>query len=235
MQFDNFFGLIKFFRNERNLDSLISGKLHFNTPEHYRLSGEEGISDKNESCSLSLRDTKTDRDFKFFWAGKEVPGIKALTMYSDDLKEQWLHCWTALHIPNDDSEITNLVKDINRMRQEFGHQFAFILNANENYNSFIKRLHELTNNKTTHGHVSYSDNRWNWSIRCKSIEYSYQREYRFCIGFCNHTDTEQYEIIDESGFQDYISKNPVLEVIETDTQLIRFHLDIDRCFTEVCI
>lgn len=49
-----FIGLIKFFREEKKLDALINGCFYCNTPEFYRNSGYEGVSDKFESCFFPI-------------------------------------------------------------------------------------------------------------------------------------------------------------------------------------
>lgn len=233
MECKDFLGLLKFFRNEEYLDSLINGKLYFNTPEYYRLSGNEGISDKNESCSISFRKSRNDKGIKITFGGNEIPGITAFTMYSDESEEKWLHCWTALHFPNNNSQsIYQLVNDINRMRKEFGSQYVFV--QNDCYESFVQQLNELSGNKISHGHVSYSDDCWSHSIWCKSKEYSYQREYRFVIGNCNHTSIDPFELTDKDGFGKFISKNPVIEIIERESNLKYFHLDKEQCYTEIC-
>jgi hypothetical protein len=75
MEKNQFLGLVKFFRNEDYLDSLISGTFHCTPPEVYRLDKQEGVSDKSESCAFSYRKDRGDNPIKVTFAGKVIGGI----------------------------------------------------------------------------------------------------------------------------------------------------------------
>jgi hypothetical protein len=57
-------GLLKFFRDFDKLKKLRDGLFYCNTPEFYRQSGQEGVSDLHESCSHAYRKNRDDDPIK---------------------------------------------------------------------------------------------------------------------------------------------------------------------------
>lgn len=119
-------GIIKFFQDESYLESLISGIFYCNTPEFYRLSKAEGVSDKNESILFSFRKKREDEKIEVEVNEIKIKKVKSLTARNPGLRDSWLHCWTILEIPKTDEELDALQKDVLRLKTEFGQSYAFI-------------------------------------------------------------------------------------------------------------
>ncbi len=85
-QANEFLGLIKFFRNEEFLDKLIAGRMHCQTPETYRLSNMEGVSDRAESCVESWRPARGGSAFEVTINNHVLPfeDIAALTIHNGE-------------------------------------------------------------------------------------------------------------------------------------------------------
>lgn len=225
---NNCFGLIKFFKDHQKLEMLQNGLFFCNTPEFYRLSGDEGVSDLHESCVHSYRRERGDDSISLKVDGHEVGGISSFTQHRAGFRDHWLHCWFKISIPEDDDHLEKLATDINRMRKEFGAEYAFI--PGRNLFILLERLQSVSDQKILHGPVNYSSNKLNWSAECKSENYSYQREYRFLIGECQHTSVEPLRIQYEKGFSDLIWISPILTMTNQKSGVVWFKLGPDGCF-----
>lgn len=221
-------GLLKFFRDAEKLKALQDGTFYCSTPERYRLSNDEGVSDLHESCNHSYRFNRGDEPLKIVVGGHELEGLTAATIYNRGVKDKWLHCWFALRIPSDEDELELLTTSINRMRNEFGSQYAFLQGVQ--IKELATRLLQVTEHKVDYGSVRYSDDRFEWGVACKSLEYAYQNEYRFVIGECSPTFVEPLILVGESCFSDLISKSPTLQITDNKDGHIWFHLDSEKCF-----
>ena len=221
------FGLIKFFRDPEKLEALREGLFYCNTPEFYRFSGDEGVSDLHESCSHAYRKERGDEPIKLEVNGHEVGGITALTQHGSGFRDHWLHCWLKISIPEDEEGLKKLGADIDRMRGEFGTEYAFIP---ANYlPELLNRLQSVTDHKIVQGAVTYSSEILDWSAMCKPEGYSYQREYRFLVGECNHLSVEPLKIRYNGGFSDLISRSPELKMENHDSGHLWFVLDSEGC------
>ena len=227
-----YFGLIKFYNNENYLNDFINGVLYCNTPEYYRLSKREGVSDFNESCLLSFREGRSDEKVTVTFGGKEINGIKTLTMHPVNSHDMWLHCWTTLAVTEDRDELSKLVQDINRLRKEFGTNYIFM--SMKQLNLFVEHLKILIKDKLYFGEIQYSDDTNLWSAFCKSNKYSYQREYRFAYGDCSSSPLDPSIICDKNGFIKFVTKNYCIN-IDGNTQDTIFYLDKDKCYSKVCL
>jgi len=200
-------GILKFFSNESILDALISGTLYCNTPEYYRLSKLEGVSDLNESCLFSFRPERGDDDISLEINGKKISNIKRMTAHNPGLREGWLHCWMAIESPRNDDKLETLKIDISRLQKEFGPHYVFISNDKiESFLNIIKALfaeHYVASKK-----VVYSEKATDWSPSCKAISYSYQRELRFIIGECEKNHVDPLVRTYAGGFSQCIQKDP---------------------------
>lgn len=226
-----FLGIIKFFRDPNKLNALENGLFYCNTPEYYRFSSDEGISDLHESCTTAYRSSRGDLPIKIKIKGQEIEGLTAVTIYQGGTKDRWLHCWFGLHIPQNESELNFLANDLNRMRKEFGVNFAFI--PCDKIAAFVNHLETLSTYKVDHGFVRYSDSKMDWSYGCKPSAYSYQREYRFVIGECNHTCVEHLELNSDLGFSNFILINQSIEIVDADAGHVFFHLDVESCYSNI--
>jgi hypothetical protein len=205
-----FAGLIKFFGVETHLDALLDGLLYCNAPEFYRLHEERGISDRNESCMHSFRQSRGDAPIKFTWNGQPIEGITAATTHIGGRKDMWLHCWTALDFPENNNELESLTHDLQRLADEFGMHYAYL--SPKSLKTFSDRLRGATTAAFEYGRVVYSNDQTKWSVGCKSSQYAYQREYRFAVGVCSHTCVEPLRLTHPTGFRDCVVKDPVLEM-----------------------
>jgi hypothetical protein len=182
-------GIVKFFKNESFLDALISGTICCNTPESYRLSNLEGVSDFNESCLFTFRPERGDEKISIEINGKKISDIKRMTAYNPGLRDGWLHCWMSIEIPKNDDELEALTTDVQRLQEEFGRNYAFIsYDKIEPFFNIIKDL--FAEHQVIAWKVAYSEKSTDWSPICKASSYSYQREFRFIIGKCktNHIE-----------------------------------------------
>lgn len=224
-------GLLKFFREEAILDSFIDGMFWCNTPEFYRLSTEKGVGDLNESCSISYRSARGDAAIKLEIEGKEIQEITSLTMHSSQAKDKWLHCWFIFEIPINDAETKQLVSEINRMRVEFGNNYAFI--AGKDISELARRVQSETEHKVDYGRVTYSGNQMEWNYSCKSLKYKYQREFRFVVGNCHHHDVNPLKVLSSVTFRDIVQKNPVIDFRDKETGELLFYMDLKACRTSL--
>jgi len=199
-------GLVKFFRKSEWLDDLINGLFYCNTPEYYRISEQNGVSDLHESCVHAYRSDRGDESIQVKVNGHEITNLYACTLHGSQLRDHWLHCWMILIFPDTDDALEKLVLDINRMRSEFGKEFAFI--DARKIPEIAERLAASTPHDISHGHVIYSADRKDWSAGCKPENYAYQREYRFLVGECSSLCTQHKELRYEGGFSDLVVKNP---------------------------
>lgn len=204
-------GILKFFSNESFLDALISGTLYCNTPESYRLSKLEGVSDLNESCLFSFRPERGDDDISLEINGKKISNIKRMTAHNPGLREGWLHCWMALEIPRNDDELETLKIDVTRLQKEFGRNYAFIsYDIIEPFLNIIKSL--FPEHHVVAGKVAYSQKSTDWSPSCKAISYSYQREFRFIVGECENNHVDPLIRTFKEGFGQFIQKSPEIVI-----------------------
>lgn len=222
MEANQFLGLVKFFRNESFLDSLISGCFHCTPSEVYRLDKQEGVSDKFESCAFSYRKERNDSPIILEINGLQITDLLGMTTQNGDDKDSWLHCWFTLRVPKDQEDLDNLKTDLEKMKTHFGRLYAFI--PAPSLSPFIERLKIISREKCSCGTVKYSSNRSDWGTLCKSIIYSYQREYRFCFGECSTSEMEPYVINDDQGFEKFIYKNPELKFQSKDGTVTWFEL-----------
>jgi len=209
-QYNKMIGIIKFFDNESYLDLLIAGTLYCNTPEFYRQSRLEGVSDKNESCLFSYRRKRGDEEIILEVNGIKIKYISRLTAHNPGFPEAWLHCWMALELPDTYEELESLKKDILRLKIEFGNYYAFI--SFDKITSFFNVIQTLTTFKVILGNVAYSDKATNCGPACKDVSYAYQREFRFLIGECGINTVDPLVLNYEEGFNEYIQKNPEIIV-----------------------
>ncbi|GAA6186436.1 hypothetical protein [Aliiglaciecola sp. NS0011-25] len=220
-------GYIKFFRDLDKLKSFEDGLFYCNTPEFYRQSPADGVSDPHESCFHAYRKSRGDDSVKIQINGTEIEGITDSTTYLGGLKDRWLHCWFAFDMPESDIEFDNLYQNIQMMRKEFGENFAFL--PRENLLRFVNRLRSAIELNLEHGNVKYSSNKQEWSFACKSSAYSYQKEFRFVVGECGHLETTPLKIIVQEGFSDLIFVNDSIELKDKNSNLLFFYLDKNNC------
>ncbi|WP_156941152.1 hypothetical protein [Cobetia crustatorum] len=219
---NDYIGMIKFFQSDKEfyLDKLLSGLIHCQTPEVYRISDMEGVSDRFESCIHSYRHDRNDDDVKItikkHSSGEEIEitDVLSLTLYQSEQKDSWLSCWMSLRIPEDEEELENLKDDITRMKANFGNSFVFL--PVNNVGEFFKRIEKSTTEKFTHCEVVYDGDRNNWGSFCKSLDYSYQREYRLSFGECSSLEKEPYMFSCPEGFSDIMYKNPKIKLESKD-------------------
>jgi len=183
--------LIKLFPKQEYLDDLLRGIFYCNTPEFYRNHHGAGVGDKNESCISSYR---IHRDLEapiLTINGHTIDGLESMTVHGNGIKDSWLHCWFTFYLPETDEEFYSQIKDLKRVREEFGKFFAII--DGQHINQVAQAIREQGHN-VEYGAVLYSDKKVDWSARCKSSNYHYQREFRFLIDGCGSHDVEPKKV-----------------------------------------
>lgn len=226
MEEGQFFGLVKFFRNEEYLEQLLNGILYCNTPEFYRQHDAEGVSDLHESCTHAYRSERGDAPVKLLIDGKPLEGLVNATLRTTGLDDRWLHCWTCLRAPGDEDQLKSLVDDLERIRRELGLQYAYI--RPDRLHPFIDRLQALTEHPVAGYEVKYSEDSLKWSPICKRENYRYQREYRFMVGECPELHTDPLIIESGDGFRNFIEKNVSLRISDDEQSWIYFQMSGSR-------
>ena len=215
-------GLVKFFRNEDYLDSLLSGRFYCATPETYRLATQEGVSDKQESCAFSYRAQRNDPSISINFGHHNLSDAIAATIQNRSEKDAWMHCWFSLSLPEDQHALDRLKSDVYRMKHEFGNNYAFVPFAN--IQRLAEKLSQFSHKPMACGLVKYSSEPSNWGTLCKSLEYAYQREYRFLFGECSTNETAPYSLDYPERLDSLILKNEPLKIQNMDTFDTYFYL-----------
>jgi hypothetical protein len=224
-------GLLKFFDCRDYLEDLLGGLVYFNTPERHRLDRKEGRGDPHESCRFAFRKERGDLPIQMTFAGKEIKEILGLTMHNGGRKEGWLHCWSAILLPADLNELRRLRDDINRLREEFGKRYVFL--PGDRINRFTKALRgELQAESADvldHGLVEYSSSEDERGVWCKSSTFAYQREYRFVLGECGHTEASPKIVRCPAGFKDIVFSGGAFRIHGDRKGEVLLELDEDGC------
>jgi hypothetical protein len=226
----NCVGLIKFFRNEQFLDDLRDGLFYCNTPEFYRNSKDEGISDLNESCIYSYRKERDKIPPEIIIDGVRLneASLNASTLKKGGQTDKWLHCWFELSFVQNAEYMQDLIEDISRIRKEFGNQYVLLL-LND-IPELKRRLAKTTHLKIKEGKVKYSEEKLDWGYACKSENYAYQREFRFLFGECDDAEIRPLKLRYNDGFKDIIHKNNEIKLVDNNSKKTRFFLSKDECF-----
>jgi hypothetical protein len=217
VQSNQLIGLIKFFRNEDFLDKLVNGTFYCRPPEVYRLDEQEGISDKFESCNFSYRKSRKDDEIILHINDRKITEHTSLTVRKKADKDSWMHCWFSLRLPQNEKSLDQLKLDIVKMKREFGGLFAFI--PAPSIGGFLDLIEELSPLPMVCDEVEYSADNSHWGSLHKSLDYSYQREFRLLFGECNTHETEPFVFSDPNKFSDIILKNPELKIKNKDNSI----------------
>ncbi|MFC2974352.1 hypothetical protein ACFOJE_19340 [Azotobacter bryophylli] len=225
MKANQFLGLLKFFHNPEFMEKLLSGFMHCQTPEVYRLAAQEGRGDKFESCVMSWRKDRGDAagGIEFTINDHLIPAndLHSITLQDQD-GDSWLSCWFTLRLPEKEADLERLKQDLTRLKQEFGKHFVFI--PAPSTRTFLERLKAASPKPMWAQEITYEENSVLWSARCKSPAYSYQREFRIGFGQCEVHETEPYTFQVEGGLKDLMYSNVSLQLNHVQTGEIFFEL-----------
>jgi len=222
MEDNSFLGLVKFYRNEEFLDNLLDGGFHCTPPEIYRLDKQEGVSDKVESCAYSYRKERDDSPIVTKLDDVDLGDLIGFTAHNGTEKDAWMHCWFTLRSPSDQAGLDQLKRDVARMKKQFGNHYAFLPPVN--LKPLIFRLNSLSTKESFCGEVGYSGDKSKWGNLCKSLGYSYQREYRFLFGECSPSEKDFYVFDAPKGFGDLIYSNSDVKLQSEDGSHVWFDL-----------
>jgi len=199
-------------------------------PETYRADGHEGRGDPQESCTAAYRIKNGESPLQMKFGEQEFQ-VTALTVHSAGRKPGWLQCWFAIELPADFEELERLIQDINRMREQFGSRYVF-LHA-ERIDSYVERVRgNLPSDKQDgidHGLVAYSARQDELGVFCKAHPYAYQREYRFVLGECGHTETSPKHVHCPAGLKDILFLEPTIRILGQSEDELLLVLDKDGC------
>lgn len=162
MESNKFLGLVKFFGNTDYLDSLINGCFHCTPPEVYRLHKQEGISDKYESCMFSYREIRDDSPIVIRGGIADIKDVTGVTIHKEVEMDAWMHCWFTLRLPKDQEALDKLKVDVAKMKEQFGHDYAFL--PAQNLKPLVAKLQELSEKQMLCGEVAYSGDRSKWGV-----------------------------------------------------------------------
>jgi hypothetical protein len=224
-------GLLKFFDSDTYLDGLLGGRVYFNTPEYYRLASSEGRADPNESCAFAFRKHRGDPPVQMTFSDKEIKEILTLTISNGGCKPGWLHCWTALPVPATLEDLRQLCDDINRVREEFGKRYVFL--PGNRIRDFAAQVQQSLPadcvDALDYGLVKYSPSSDDHDPGCKATAYAYQREYRFVLGECGHTDIAPRIVQHPTDFREMLAADPTIQILPEDNSGLLLLLDANGC------
>lgn len=212
------YGLIKFFSKQKYLEDLINGKVYCNTPEYYRFSKYEGVSDVNESCRVAYRKERDDDPIKVTVEGKKLRSVISATIRNGRHRDSWLHCWFLLYFSNNYHSIQKLKSDVERIKKEFGGYMAFV--ASYHIEELEKRLNNSSPHPVKSTPVLYTDDESIWSNKCKKSSYSYQREFRFLIGECEDNNKEPLCFSVKNGLKDIVKNKPDIKIVGNNQKVL---------------
>ena len=208
--------LIKWGETE-HLKSLLSGSLHLNPPEYFRMNPGRAFGDRDESCGYSYRSSRDAKPPKLIIAGKEVDGVTSITAVWGGGANYYLHCWSALTIPRDTEELASLKRDVQLMRDEFGPAYV-VLPANS-IRTFLERIMQSDREKPICDLVDYRPDRNLWGPLCKDSRFSHQREFRFLIGKCG-VGKQQSKQLAVGTLRDIMKMSPTVEIIHDKERIL---------------
>lgn len=204
--------MIKFFSSKERLEDFLGGKMYCNTPEYFRMNPAPGISDKNEAVAISYREERDGQsDWEIQIDGHPIEGISAYTFTLSPTYSCWLHSWMVMTVPDTREEFEELVASINRIRGEFGVNYAAI--PGDCVQEFKELVEESTDKEVHLEVVKYSPDMEEHSIVCKRIEYKYQKEIRFLIGECKQNEMKPHIFKLKKSFEHLAYANAKIEMI----------------------
>ena len=212
--------LMKFFREDSShyLDSLLSGFIHNDTPERMRLCERNGVGDTKDSCVMTFRTERDDpTEYSLKLNGHSFDfdnGVKALTIQNKTATNQsWMNCWFAFKLPQNEIDAELLKGHLAKMKRDFGTRYVVL----SNFKLLIERLQKNSVKPVKWGYVDYSSSSYDWNLLCKSMDYSYQSEFRFLFGECALHEKEPYQFQIEEGLHDILHADADIKVHSKDT------------------
>lgn len=200
-----FIGLFKFFRERSHLDQFLEGTLYCNTPEYYRQSAAPGVSDRNDSCLISVRKTRGDSPFQMEIEGQHAGEVSDMIVRFGR-KDGWLNCWAKVILPQYDTEFESLEQDFQRMQQEFGPHYVFVHAGQAE--TMVRSMASAVKRLECKGVTYYRNAYFGSSLFYKSHVFSYQREYRIVLDECDSASTKPRIINVKGGFKDIVLDCP---------------------------
>lgn len=224
-------GLLKFFDSDTYLDDLLGGCVYFNTPEYYRLASCQGRADPHESCAFAFRKDRGDPPVQMTFSDIEIKEILTLTISNGGRKPGWLHCWTAVLMPATLEDLRQLCDDINQIREEFGQRYVFL--PGNRIRDFAAQIQQSLPvncaDALDYGLVRYSPSSDDHDPGCKATAYAYQREYRFVLGECGHTDIAPRIVQNPIGFREMLAPDSTIQILPEDDSGLLLLLDVNGC------
>ncbi|AYW90850.1 hypothetical protein [Yersinia pseudotuberculosis] len=202
--------LMKFFQNEDFKTQFLNGKIYCNPAALYRKLEKNGIGDRCESVIFSHYKGSEQFDgikltmglgSEFYKNEMNIYDYDTFIMRQTGETDSWLNCWYLLEVTT--TEPTKLIQDLDRMLTEFG-EYAILLNMN-NFEEFLQRIKKYSTKSVDFCRVTYTDNPLKLNKTHKLSHYSYQNEFRFMFGQCDHRCVKAYDdLIVPGGFRDLV-------------------------------
>lgn len=212
------------FGKRTHLDKLLHGEVRWVPPEYYRMKYEHPSGDLDESCSMSYR-----RERKAWSPVLEVDGHRipaedmiALTLRGEGKADRYLHCWSAIDLPEDEEQLSSMKANLRQLQDEFGPDYILI--PHTSVDEYRARLVSSAPGELDSGIVRYTDSREFWGPTCKAEKFSYQRELRFVAGECTERD-ETPIIADVGDLTDLMILNAPLEMKYEGKTILRLSRD----------
>ncbi|QBC45075.1 hypothetical protein [Iodobacter fluviatilis] len=178
-------GLLKFFAKQEYLEDFLRGKLYCNTPQHYRDSYSDGVSDDFDACVAYFNPNKRSHlppiaqiDGKLL----DLSEVESLMVFTeDDMHDAHLQCWCALEKCAPTPENLNLLsRDLSRLQQESGGLYVFL--PSRNIEAYRQQVESHCSEGFISNFVQYTEDWTRRGMFGKRVRYAYQREYRFAFG-----------------------------------------------------
>lgn len=205
-------GLLKFFSKPEYLEAFLQGNLFCNTPHYYRNCAEAGVSDRFEAVIGYFNRSLGQREPKLIMDGKPLDISEATEVYTfldEDYYDAWLSCWFILEVPESNTHLRALKRDVDRVVKEFGNNYVLL--PLKSFVSFRSLLAEA-GHKLTNGPVKYTEKDLTRGMFKKRPEFDYQREYRFAFGECDKSELSPLRLhVDADELGNMVVRNPKIK------------------------
>lgn len=165
------------------------GEVLLRTPHYYRTHDEPGRADRFESC-VGFYDKNRGHNLPKFEIPIDVQtlnDVQSVLIYPmNEPNDAWIQSWSAVGTHN------NFEDSLSRMIKEFGSYFVFL--PAKRIATYEQRLSKKSRLVVKSGLVEYTKDSSKRSLMMKTIDFEYQREYRFLVGECEKNYKEDLNI-----------------------------------------
>jgi hypothetical protein len=181
--------LIKFFSEEKHYLAFKNGHSILRTPHFYRSCEDLGRGDRTESC-LGYWDKELGHEMPNLICNDsplDMTDVRSVLIYPvHEQQDAWLQSWCFVGPDNGFEE------SLQQMIDEFGSYFVLL--PATNIDAYANLLKKESGSAVRYGLVQYSDSPLNGSLTIKNSRFCYQKEFRFYLGECEKSETQEKNI-----------------------------------------